>query len=258
MKRLVGLSILVLVAFALQSPVQALVVWGTAGSGPLQGVLDGITTDPAGASNIDVTTDEVDPDAYWKIGGSGGAVSTVVIELAGFAGTNKMGVFDMNDSLETVELFAGSAVAGDQIIMSILGDGSVIVNFADTSTDFAGNAFGLYLDSSAEADGGFWFSDTSLNSADGLDHMAAYQGVGDGIEISPFAPGPWGPNEYIFAFEDLDGGFKDYDGDFTDFVVLIESVSPTSPIPEPGTLLLLGSGLVGLSAFVRRKRRKRT
>lgn len=221
------------------------------GGAALQGVLDDITTGPtAGSSRVNVTTDFLSDstDSYWKIGGSGGSLSTLVIELAGFAENNRFGIYDAADPSKKVEIFAGAAAAGDQAVISILANGMVRLNFSNTGIVFGGNRFGYYLDSSFYApDGGVWYSDTSLNG-DGLDHMAAYQGVGDTISIPPYAAGPWASNEYILAFEDLAASVSDRD--YTDFVVLVESVSP---VPDGGaTLALLGAGFLGLLALRRR------
>ena len=207
----------------------------------LQGVLDGITT--GGSSSVDVTTDEVSPDSYWAVGGSGTTISTVVIEIASLASTNTFGVYDRSNPGNKVELFGGAATTGSSISMSMLADGSILINFADTGVDFATNAFGYYLDNPTPGFGGpaTFYSDMTLNT-DGLDHMAAYEGVGDVIQILPFAAGPWGSNEYILAWEDVVGGG---DKDFTDFVVLVESVSP---VPVPATLALIGLGLLGFAA----------
>jgi hypothetical protein len=242
--------------------------FGPAGSSQLQGVLDGITVGPnPGVSSVNVETDALadSSDTLWSITAVGGSVSTVVVELAGFADDNIFGVYDATDPtnpLKQVEVFPGAAGAGTQSLVSIKADGSVFVNFVDSGVDFAGNLFGYFLDATANSDdgGGFWYSDTGLNS-DGLDHMAAYQGKNvDTIQLPGLAAGTWTDNEFLLAWEDLDknsgnptGGIPggiDFDGDYTDFVVMVESVEP---IPEPATMLLLGSGLIGLAGFGRRK-----
>jgi len=233
-----------------------------AGDDPsLQVILNNITvgSDSSVNANTDCLPDA--NDSYWQVGGSGGSFSTVVIEVAGNAGTNTFGVFD-SGSTEKVQLFDGAASTGAQVTLGIaLADGSVYVNGSDTGINFAGgNNFGYYL---GTARYGSFFSDTSLN-ADGADHMLAYQGVGDTVQIGIWSAGPWGPGEFILAWEDLPfapngaallscasdcGGYADED--YNDFVVMVESVTP---VPVPAAVWLFGSGLLGLVGIARRKK----
>jgi len=220
----------------------------------LQTVLDNIAVsatlgiDASGAEN-----DAISNDQYWRTSANGGS-ATMIIEIAGYAGVNSFGVFDASNNAKTVSLFSGAAAQGDKAAISIEADGSVWVTYTDKSSgtvtggdtgiDFAGNLFGFYLDNGHSE---IWYSDSQLNS-DGADHLVAFQGNNENVQIPGWSTGPFLTEDYILAWEDLNA--SQWDFDYQDMVLMVESMVP---VPEPATMFLFGLGLIGVVGVSRRK-----
>ncbi len=62
--------------------------------------------------------------------------------------------------------------------------------------------------------------------------------------------------QICFTFDTVDNMFNTYEGWYVDDVMVHDGNGTPPPIPEPSTLLLLGSGLIGLGAVTRRRFRK--
>jgi hypothetical protein len=136
--------------------------------------------------------------------------------------------------------FTGSGTSGDPFPGAVL-NGSLSV----------GQEFGFYLESNTNT----FFSQAGIPAnADAFDHMMVFDLTDDLQGFSIWVDfGPSGVlekelfNPILVVWEDkVGGGDEDYD----DMIYLFGRVNP---IPEPTTMLFLGSGLLGLVVAGRKK-----
>ena len=120
--------------------------------------------------------------------------------------------------------------------------------------------FGWYLDS-AGRNSATYHSEPALNVSDqGYDHMMTFD-LNQDLALWVDFDGPGGnpaqlmifKNASLITWEDLPVSGDVSDRDYDDMIYVVGKVAP---IPEPATMILLGSGLIGLAGYARRRFKK--
>lgn len=161
-----------------------------------------------------------DPNIFFTAS-SPNTTAVLHLEVAGYRNKNIFGWYDTTNPSVLYPIFPGPASPG-----------SAPVTFTPSAS------YGFYIQ--VGTNGPVYYTQSSLNPAGDTTHQHF-------VIFSP-NPGSAYPTYWI-GIEDLKNPGIEGSGDYNDMVVSLR------PVPEPGTLALFGSGLIGIAGLLRRRLR---